>query len=129
MTFLRFEDILAWQESRELIKELYTIFSSVKDYDFKSQLFRASISIMNNIAEGFDRSRFANDNKVFVNFLNISYGSCGETKSMIYLAEELGYIDPETSLDIRNKCMAISNKLLALTSYLKNTERPQQSIN
>lgn len=66
---------------------------------------------MNNIAEGFDRGKSSKDNKQFINFLNIAYGSCGEVKSMLYLAEDLNYFSPETAEHLRDLCFGISMKI------------------
>ncbi|HTA81546.1 MAG TPA: four helix bundle protein [Bacteroidia bacterium] len=89
MKIKKFEDIIAWQKAQTLTIELYSSFSQIKDYGFKEQICRASISISNNIAEGFDRSSDAD----FKRFLHISLGSCSEVRSMLYLAEKLKYID------------------------------------
>ncbi|MGP8214806.1 MAG: four helix bundle protein [Bacteroidia bacterium] len=89
MKIKRFEDIIAWQKAQALTVELYSSFPVVKDYGFKDQIYRASISVSNNIAEGFDRSSDAD----FKRFLYISLGPCSEVISMLYLAEKLGYID------------------------------------
>jgi four helix bundle protein len=67
----RFEDIEAWKRSRELVQEIYSYFSNNKDYGFKDQVQRASLSIMSNIAEGFDRG----SNKEFIQYLIIARGS------------------------------------------------------
>jgi four helix bundle protein len=82
----RFEDLNVWQLARELVGDIYKLFEKNRDFDFKSQIQRAAVSIMNNIAEGFERGQIAKDNKQFINFLNFSYGSCGEVKSMMYIA-------------------------------------------
>ena len=76
-----FENLYVWQESRELINIIYKIMSSCRDYGFKDQIQRAAVSIMNNIAEGFESGSDAK----FLNFLNISRGSCAEDRSMLYL--------------------------------------------
>ena len=86
-----FENLYVWQESRELIKTIYNIMSSCRDYGFKDQIQRAAVSIMNNIAEGF---KSGSDAK-FHNFLNISRGSCAEVRSMLYLCEDLGFCTKE----------------------------------
>lgn len=91
MRIYRFEDILAWQEGRELSKCIYLTFRTVKDYGFKGQVERAVISILNNIAEGFER----NSDKELKQFLFIAKGSCGEVRSMLYCALDLGYITSE----------------------------------
>lgn len=86
-----FEEIKVWQKSRELSCLVYKIFSNIKDYGFKDQIQRAAVSVMNNIAEGFERK----GNKEFVRFLYISKGSCGEVRSMLQLALDLGYINKD----------------------------------
>lgn len=91
MTINRFEDILSWQKSKQLTIEIYRIFSQSRDYSFRDQIQRATVSIMNNIAEGFERK----GNKEFKNFLFIAKGSCGEVRSMLILANELNYISKE----------------------------------
>lgn len=88
MKIEKFEDVVAWKKSRELIKQIYTTFKSLKDYSFKDQIQRATISIGNNIAEGFERK----SNKELAYFLHIAKGSCGEVRSMLYTALDLGYI-------------------------------------
>lgn len=120
-----FEQLDVWKESKQLTLNIYKLLSAVKDYDFKSQIQRASVSIMNNIAEGFDRNKNDQSNKAFVYFLNMSYGSCGEVRSMLYLAEELGYLDQITAEQLRKDCVSISNKLYAFMQMLQNTPKPK----
>jgi four helix bundle protein len=88
MKIERFEDIIAWQKAKGLSVRIYTIFAESKDFGFKDQIQRASVSIMNNIAEGFERK----SNNEFKQFLFIAKGSCGEVRSMLYLAKELNKI-------------------------------------
>jgi four helix bundle protein len=88
MRIERFEDIIAWQKAKDLTVHIYKIFDSSKDFGFKDQIQRASVSIMNNIAEGFERK----GNKEFSYFLYIAKGSCGEVRSMLILAKELNKI-------------------------------------
>jgi four helix bundle protein len=100
----RFEDILAWQKGRIMVVEIYKIFSFCKDYGFKDQIQRASVSITNNIAEGFERRT----NKEFLNFLFIAKGSCGEVRSMLNLALELKYINKEQFVLLYNLSHEVS---------------------
>ena len=76
-----FEDIIAWQNAKTLTLEIYNSLISCTDYSFRDQIRRASVSIMNNIAEGFER----NSDKELRYFLYIAKGSCGEVRLMIYL--------------------------------------------
>ena len=87
----KFEDIEAWKEARLLVNEIYNYFRNIKDYGFKDQLQRAAISIMNNIAEGFD----AGSDKLFIRYLHCAKASCGEVNSMLYLCEDLNYADKD----------------------------------
>lgn len=83
-----FEDIVAWQKSKQLTVHIYTTLKDNRDYSFRDQIQRASVSIMNNIAEGFERK----SNKELKQFLFIAKGSCGEVRSMLKLGRELGYL-------------------------------------
>ena len=69
----RFEDMISWQKAKKLTVEIYKNFDNCKDYGFRDQIQRASVSIMNNIAEGFERR----GDKEFKHFLFITKGSCG----------------------------------------------------
>lgn len=91
MAIKRFEEILAWQKAQELTFIIYEQFRNCKDYGFCDQIRRAAVSVMNNIAEGFERRT----NKEFRNFLYIAKGSCGEVRSMLQLAVKLGYVSKE----------------------------------
>ena len=84
-----FEKILAWQRARDLAVFTYNTFRSSRDYGFKDQIQRAAVSVMNNIAEGFERF----GSKELRKFLYISKGSSGEVSSMYILAKELKYVD------------------------------------
>ncbi len=91
MKILRFEDIVAWKKSKELTLLVYKIFKDNRDFSFKDQIQRAAVSIMNNIAEGFER----NSDKELKNFFYIAKGSCGELRSMCLIARDLSYITEE----------------------------------
>ena len=88
MKIRRFEDVIAWQKAKDLAVGIYTEFSESKDFAFKDQIQRSAVSIMNNIAEGFERRT----NDEFKYFLYVAKGSCGEVRSMLYLAKELNKI-------------------------------------
>ncbi len=88
MKIERFEDVIAWQKARVLTVKIYTLFRESKDFGFTNQIQRASVSIMNNIAEGFERK----GDKAFKHFLFMAKGSCGEVRSMLILAKDLDLI-------------------------------------
>ena len=111
--------MVVWKEARTLCKDVYAAFLQNTDRSFKDQIQRAAVSIMNNIAEGFDRSKFSKDNKQLISFLNIANGSCGEVKSMLYLAQDLDYLSLADAEFIRDKCLNISSKLNNLLKTLQ----------
>ena len=87
----RFEDLVAWQKARELTRNVYTMTrlpSFSRDFVLRDQICRASISIMSNIAEGFERYGAGE----FHQFLSIAKGSCGEVRSQLYVALDAGHI-------------------------------------
>ncbi|MDB4264920.1 four helix bundle protein [bacterium] len=88
----RFEDLIAWQKARVLTKEIYQITRTgefAKDYGLSGQLQRASVSIMSNISEGFERGGRGE----FHHFLSISKASCAEVRSQLYVALDVGYLE------------------------------------
>jgi len=111
-----FEDLRIWQESRIFVNQIYDLTEDIKDYGFKDQIQRAAVSIMNNIAEGFDYGSDA----MFIKYLDTSKASCGEVKSMLYLVEERKYCSPENAFLLREKAKSISSGIHALIKYLKN---------
>lgn len=114
MKFTRFEEIIAWQKSKELSLLIYKEFKNCRDYGFKDQIQRATISIMNNIAEGYER----NSNKEFRNFLFISKGSSGEVRSMLYISKDLNYISNPVFIDLNNRVFEISKIISGLIKSL-----------
>jgi len=96
MTVRRFEDLVAWQKARELTKEIYMLTSKgaiTRDHGLCDQIRRASVSIMSNLAEGFDRGGRAE----FHRFLVIAKGSCAEVRSQLYVAIDAGYLSSDLS--------------------------------
>lgn len=111
----KFEDIIAWQKSNILARDIYIAFKNCRDYGFKDQIQRAVISISNNIAEGYERK----GNKEFSQFLFISKGSCGEVRSMLYLALEFGYINNDQFDNFKQQAVEIARVLSGLIKTLK----------
>ncbi len=91
MKIEKFEDIISWQKGKSLAILIYKSFKSNKDFSFRDQIQRATISISNNIAEGYERQ----SNKEFSKYLYIAKGSCAEVRSMLYIALELKYVSKE----------------------------------
>jgi four helix bundle protein len=102
-----FEDIIAWQKAKEVVTQIYQLSSGLRDYSFKDQLCRAAVSIMNNIAEGYERGT----NQELKHFLYISKGSTAEVRSMIYLGENLKYFSVSNGQKIIESTTEISKIL------------------
>ncbi len=120
-TVKRFEDLVIWQNSRELCKFINQLTEKRKfkyNYSLKDQICRSSGSIMDNIAEGFERG----GNKEFINFLTYSKGSSGEVRSQTYRAFDIGLIS-EVDFDFLIKeTNSLSERIGKFISYLRNTE-------
>ena len=113
MTVEKFEDLLVWQKARDLVLSLYRAFSGCKDFNFKNQIESAGISVMNNIAEGFERR----GDKELTRFLFISKGSSGEVRSMLYIAQTLQYITPTDFSHLYEETLIVSKML---SSFIKS---------
>lgn len=118
----RFEDLVIWQEARELVKSIYKLTSKgpfKKDFGLKDQVQRAAVSIMNNIPEGFER----NNNNEFIRFLLISKGSAGELRSLLYVAFDLNYITQSEFEDNYQRAVSISKKISRFIQYLDTNRK------
>lgn len=115
-----YEELVIWQRARNLVRQVYFALQDNKDFGFRDQIQRAVISIMNNIAEGFDRNKYTKNNAMFISFLGIAIGSCGEVKSMLYAGEDIGYISVADGLAMRNQCTDLQIKMHSLIHSLKN---------
>jgi four helix bundle protein len=107
-----FEELIVWQDARLLANNFHTAFIDLKDFSFRDQINRASVSIMNNIAEGFER--FSNPD--FKRFLQIAKASCSEVRSMLYLALDFNYIDKTKASEM----MQLGTKIKAEIINLMN---------
>jgi len=118
---MQFEELDIWKQSKDLCRDIYKItnyelFS--RDFRFREQIRAASGSIMDNIAEGFER----NGNKEFIQFLYISKGSCGETRSQLYRALDNKFIPQDEFNIIYNKTHQLSKSISGFIHYLKTSE-------
>ena len=117
----RFEDLEIWQESRELSKEIYHRFKKLKnnnDMPLTNQILRSSGSIVDNIAEGFERG----GNKEFIQYLWISKASAGECRSQLYRALDHEVIDNSEFSALKDRIEEISKKVYKLIYQLKTSE-------
>jgi four helix bundle protein len=119
-TWKKFEDIEAWQESRVLCKKIFELFQKEpanRDFSLKDQMFRASGSIMDNIAEGFERD----GRKEFIQFLSYSKASSGEVISQLYRCLDRKYLSTNEFENLKEETEKIGNKIGGLMRYLKNS--------
>ncbi len=111
----KFEDLEVWQEARQLAKITYELFAICKDYGFRDQILRSVVSVMNNIAEGFERRSRAD----FARFLDMAKGSCGEARSMLFLAGDIRYTKREKGNEFIERYDVLSRRTGALTRSLR----------
>ncbi len=117
----QFEDIEAWKEARAFTKDVYIASSSgafAKDFGLRDQMRRASVSILSNIAEGFERG----GDREFVQFLSLAKGSCGEVRAQLYVAFDQGYLTADLFQQLQGQSQKISRLLGAFMTYLKRSE-------
>ena len=114
MPIKQFEDLVAWQKAQDFAVQIFSECQQIPDYAFRSQIWRATISISNNLAEGFDRSSKAD----FRRFAYMALGSSSEVKSMIYLAKRIGYFEDQTHNTLQAKVTEVSKIISGLIKSL-----------
>lgn len=115
MAVRKFEDLIVWQKSQELASTIYRDFADNRDFGFRDQITRASVSISNNIAEGFERG----SNADFIRFLYFALGSNSEVRSMLYLSIKLEFINRTVAEEIIEQTNEISRLLYGLIKSMK----------
>lgn len=117
----KFEDIEAWKLARVLANRVYDVTSNAtfsRDYGLRDQIRRASISIVSNIAEGFERD----GDKEFLQFLFVAKGSCGEVRAQLYLAHDRKYLSDEEFGELTQKALQLSRVIAGLIKYLRQSQ-------
>ncbi len=117
----RFEDIEAWKASREVAKLVYDLTRAepfCRDFALCNQMRRACISIVSNIAEGFERG----GNKEFLQFLSVAKASCGEVRAQLYIALDQGYVDEDAFLSLTERLIQTSRLISGFMKYLQQSE-------
>lgn len=120
-TVNNFEELEIWQLSRVICQDVWDLFEKTslgKDFELKNQMNRSSGSIMDNIAEGFER----NGRREFINFLSYSKGSCGELRSQLYRAFDRKHISKEEFDFLKEKTITESKKIGSFMSYLVKSD-------
>ena len=116
--FRQFEDIEAWQKARQLANEVYQASEEgrfAREFGLRDQMRRAAVSVLSNIAEGFERDSPAE----FIRFLAIAKGSVGELRAQLYLAADQDYIAPSLFQHLHEQATQVSKMLAGLISYLR----------
>ncbi|HLG03789.1 MAG TPA: four helix bundle protein [Bacteroidia bacterium] len=122
-TYNRFEDLPVWQHAREMAKGIFVLIHATaieRNFKLKDQMFGSSGSIMDNVAEGFERG----GNKEFVQFLFYAKGSAGELRSQLYRSFDYGYLSEKQFAETREKVERISAEIQNFTEYLAKSVDP-----
>jgi four helix bundle protein len=120
-TIRRFEEIEGWQMARDLTNRIYKLSSRgpfSRDFALRDQMRRAAVSVLSNIAEGFERD----GDKEFAQFLSLAKDSCGELRAQLYVAADLGYVGSEEFSSLSEQAIRISRALSGLIKYLQGSE-------
>jgi four helix bundle protein len=126
MVVKTFEELKVWQNARGFVKHIYEVTEQkgfAKDFALRDQIRRSAISVMSNIAEGFESS----SNAEFIRFLSYAKSSSGEARSQLYTALDLNYMLEETFEELRKDAMAVSRQLVALMKYLGESRQRKRT--
>ncbi|MBI2766571.1 MAG: four helix bundle protein [Chloroflexi bacterium] len=118
----RFEDLIAWQKARALTKSVYLVTREgrfARDFGLSSQIQRSAVSVMANIAEGFERNRKAE----FHQFLSTAKASCAEVRSHLYVALDVGYLDEPTFWSLLKQAEEVSRVVGGLRASVERFNR------
>ena len=116
----QFEDLLCWQKARELNRMIYKVYNQgpfSRDFSLQNQVRRASVSVMSNVAEGFERG----GDKEFIQFLSTAKGSCGELRCQLYVALDEAYLNETDFKRFYGMCEEISRMISGFMTYLRNS--------
>ena len=120
MTIKYFEDLEVWKEARHLTRQVYQITHDAafsRDFGLRDQIRRAAVSVMSNIAEGFERG----GNQEFIQFLYIAKGSCGEVRSQLYIGLDQGYMQPSEFNELMTSVKRLSVMISNFIDYLRSS--------
>jgi four helix bundle protein len=121
MTVQSFEDLNVWKQARLLTQDVYRLTKTEKfsrDFGLRDQIQRAAISVMSNIAEGFERG----GNQEFTQFLYVAKASCGEVRSQLYVALDQGYVTHDEAEKLRQSFKRLSGMISNLITYMRQSQ-------
>lgn len=118
-TVQKFEDLICWIRARELVKGVYVALKGCNDFGFRDQIQRAAVSVMSNIAEGFERGT----QQELINYLYIAKGSAGEVRAQLYIALDVGYINTETFKYLNGLAVECSKLIQSFAEKVKTNSR------
>ena len=117
-TILHFKELKCWQKALDLNEAFYFIFKNNREFYLRDQMLRATLSILNNIAEGFGRK----SSKEKIRFFEYSTSSCYEVESMTFLLERLQLFENDKIIELRNSTIEIFKMVSALSKHLQNSK-------
>ena len=120
MSVKQFEELEVWKDARRLTQAIYHLTQTEKfskDFALRDQIRRATVSIMSNIAEGFERG----GNQEFCQFLYVAKGSCGEVRSQLYIALDQNYLSQNELDQLTDSYKRLSSMISNFITYLKNS--------
>ena len=122
----RFEELIAWQKARVMTKSIYMATKRgefARDFGLAGQMQRSSVSVMSNIAEGFERNRSTE----FHQFLSMAKGSCGELRSQLYVAYDIGYLDEGEFKQLFGQSQEVGRTIGALRAAVEKRKDRQKT--
>jgi len=120
-----FEELIAWQKARELTREIYRVTATgvfARDFGLRDQIRRAAVSVMSNIAEGYERG----GRNEFHQFLVIAKGSCGEVRAQLYIAHDIGYLDAKAFEKLKTDTEELSRILAGLKKSVQQQKEAKK---
>jgi four helix bundle protein len=117
----KIEDLEAWKLARSLTGLVYRVSGRgefARDFALRDQIRRAAVSIVSNIAEGFERD----GDKEFTQFLFMAKGSCGEVRTQLYIAMDCAYLTRDQFSELCDKALEVSRVIAGLINYLKHSQ-------
>ncbi len=123
----RFEDLIAWQKARSLVQDIYALLRDTKlgkDFILRDQIIRAAISVMSNIAEGFERG----GRPEFHQYLSTAKASCAEVRSQLYVVYDAGYIPDDVFVALMDKTIEVGRILGGLRSAVAKQRDDQKTM-